>query len=281
MADFTLPANSKITSGDHYPAPDGASNVRVFQIYRWSPDDDANPRVDRFEVDLDECGPMVLDALIKIKSEQDSSLTFRRSCREGICGSCSMNIDGTNTLACLKSIDEVQGDVKIFPLPHMPVVKDLVPDLSNAYRQLASIEPWLKADTAAPEARSGASPGRAREARRTLGMRSVLQLFDRLPELLVERRRVSWPGRASSGLPLGCRQPRRSDGRASRRSRRQLRAVSLPYHHELCEDLPQGIESRQGDRRHKKRNCQPLTAGAPAVRRCYGRNRTWPTSIAA
>ena len=151
MADFTLPANSKITSGDHYPAPDGASNVRVFQIYRWSPDDDANPRVDRFEVDLDECGPMVLDALIKIKSEQDSSLTFRRSCREGICGSCSMNIDGTNTLACLKSIDEVQGDVKIFPLPHMPVVKDLVPDLSNAYRQLASIEPWLKADTAAPE----------------------------------------------------------------------------------------------------------------------------------
>ena len=127
MAEFTLPAHSKITSGDHYPAPDGASNVRVFQIYRWSPDDDDNPRVDRFEVDLDECGPMVLDALIKIKSEQDSSLTFRRSCREGICGSCSMNIDGTNTLACLKSIEDVTGDVKIFPLPHMPVVKDLVP----------------------------------------------------------------------------------------------------------------------------------------------------------
>ena len=151
MAEFTLPAHSKITSGNHYPAPDGASNVRVFQIYRWSPDDDANPRVDRFEVDLDECGPMVLDALIKIKSEQDSSLTFRRSCREGICGSCSMNIDGTNTLACLKSIEDVTGDVKIFPLPHMPVVKDLVPDLSNAYRQLASIEPWLKADADAPE----------------------------------------------------------------------------------------------------------------------------------
>ena len=151
MAEFTLPANSRITAGNHYPAPEGASNVRVFQIYRWSPDDDDNPRVDRFEVDLDDCGPMVLDALIKIKSEQDSSLTFRRSCREGICGSCSMNIDGTNTLACLKSIDEVQGDVKIFPLPHMPVVKDLVPDLSNAYRQLASIEPWLKSESNAPE----------------------------------------------------------------------------------------------------------------------------------
>ena len=151
MAEFTLPAHSRITSGDHYPAPEGASNVRVFQIYRWSPDNDDNPRVDKFEVDLDDCGPMVLDALIKIKSEQDSSLTFRRSCREGICGSCSMNIDGTNTLACLKSIDEVNGEVKIFPLPHMPVVKDLVPDLSNAYRQLASIEPWLKSDKDAPE----------------------------------------------------------------------------------------------------------------------------------
>ena len=114
MAEFTLPANSKISGGDHYPAQDGASNVRTFKIYRWSPDDDANPRIDSFDVDLDDCGPMVLDALIKIKSEQDSSLTFRRSCREGICGSCSMNIDGTNTLACLKSIDDVKGDVKIF-----------------------------------------------------------------------------------------------------------------------------------------------------------------------
>ena len=83
MAEFTLPANSKITAGTHHKAPDSASNVRTFQIYRWSPDDDANPRVDKFDVDLDDCGPMVLDALIKIKSEQDSSLTFRRSCREG------------------------------------------------------------------------------------------------------------------------------------------------------------------------------------------------------
>ena len=146
MAEFALPAHSKLTKGDAYEASNGAKNVKTFQIYRWSPEDDANPRIDSFDIDLDQCGPMVLDALIKIKSEHDSSLTFRRSCREGICGSCSMNIDGTNTLACLKSIDEVKGDVKIFPLPHMPVVKDLVPDLSNAYRQLTSIEPWLKSD---------------------------------------------------------------------------------------------------------------------------------------
>ena len=148
MAKFKLPKNSTLTKGVTHKADSAAQNVKTFEIYRWSPDDDANPRIDSFEVDLDRCGPMVLDALIKIKSEQDSSLTFRRSCREGICGSCSMNIDGTNTLACLKSIDDVKGTVKIYPLPHMPVVKDLIPDLSQPYRQLTSIEPWLKSETA-------------------------------------------------------------------------------------------------------------------------------------
>ena len=151
MAEFTLPRNSKVRKGKIHPGPSGAGNTKTFNIYRWSPDDDDNPRMDTYTIDLDECGPMVLDALIKIKDETDSTLTFRRSCREGICGSCSMNIDGTNTLACLKSIDEVKGDVDIYPLPHMPVVKDLVPDLSAAYAQLASVEPWLKADSQVPE----------------------------------------------------------------------------------------------------------------------------------
>ena len=150
MAEFKLPENSTMTDGKTYKVANAGGEVRNFKIYRWSPDDDANPRIDSFEVDLDDCGPMVLDALIKIKNETDSSLTFRRSCREGICGSCAMNIDGNNTLACLKSIRDVKGDVKIYPLPHMPVVKDLVPDLSQPYRQLTSIEPWLKADSAVP-----------------------------------------------------------------------------------------------------------------------------------
>ena len=151
MAEFTLPRNSKVRKGKIHPGPSGAKNTKTFNIYRWSPDDDANPRMDTYTVDLDDCGPMVLDALIKIKDETDSTLTFRRSCREGICGSCSMNIDGTNTLACLKGIDEVKGDIDIYPLPHMDVVKDLVPDLTAAYAQLASVEPWLKTDTPAPE----------------------------------------------------------------------------------------------------------------------------------
>ena len=106
MAEFTLPANSKITKGTHFPAKSGGKNLRSFKIYRWNPDDAANPRVDTYEIDLDQCGPMVLDALIKIKNEIDPTLTFRRSCREGICGSCAMNIDGSNTLACTKAIDE-------------------------------------------------------------------------------------------------------------------------------------------------------------------------------
>ncbi len=150
MVAFTLPANSRITRGRTYKAPGGAARTKEFRIYRWNPDDGQNPRTDVYEVDLDSCGPMVLDALIKIKNEIDPTLTFRRSCREGICGSCAMNIDGGNTLACLKPIDEIRRPVRITPLPHMRVVKDLVPDLSQVYAQYRSIEPWLQADTPPP-----------------------------------------------------------------------------------------------------------------------------------
>ena len=150
MAEFALPANSKIRKGRDHAAPDGAKRPKKFRIYRWDPDSGETPRIDRYTVDLDDCGPMVLDAVIKIKDEVDSTLTFRRSCREGVCGSCAMNIDGTNTLACTRFIDDIPGDVKIYPLPHMKVVKDLVPDLTDAYAQYAAIEPWLKAETPPP-----------------------------------------------------------------------------------------------------------------------------------
>ena len=151
MAQLTLPKNSRVGAGKTWPAPAGAGRTRRFKVYRWSPDEGGNPRLDSYDIDMDSCGPMVLDALIKIKNEIDSTLTFRRSCREGICGSCAMNIDGTNTLACTQAIDDIRGDVKIYPLPHLKVVKDLVPDLNQAYAQLASIEPWLKTVSAPPE----------------------------------------------------------------------------------------------------------------------------------
>jgi len=150
MVEFSLPANSRVKPGRTHKAPNGAGNVRRYQVYRYDPDSGENPRVDTYEVDADSCGPMVLDALIKIKNEMDPTLTFRRSCREGVCGSCAMNIDGKNTLACTKGNDEVKGDVKIYPLPHLPVIKDLVGDLSNFYAQYAAIQPWLQSETPAP-----------------------------------------------------------------------------------------------------------------------------------
>ncbi len=151
MVQLTLPKNSRITKGKSWPKPQGATNLKEFRIYRFDPDGGENPRLDTYYVDLDKCGPMILDAIIKIKNEIDATLTFRRSCREGICGSCAMNIDGTNTLACLKGIDEVSGAVNIYPLPHLPVVKDLVPDMGQFYAQHRSIEPWLKTTSPEPE----------------------------------------------------------------------------------------------------------------------------------
>lgn len=150
MAEFRLPKNSIVSKGKHHPAPEGASNTRTISIYRYDPDSGKNPRLDTYDVDMDTCGPMVLDAIIKIKNEMDSTLTFRRSCREGICGSCAMNIDGNNTLACTMALADIEGDIKIYPLPHQAVVKDLVSDLTNFYAQYASVEPWLKSDSKAP-----------------------------------------------------------------------------------------------------------------------------------
>jgi len=153
MAEFKLPLNSLIKLGKHFKVltnGNNGNNIKTFIVYRYNPESGENPRTDRFDIDLDHCGPMVLDALLKIKNEIDASLSLRRSCREGICGSCSMNIDGRNTLACTKAIAEIKGDIKIYPLPHQPIIKDLVSDLSHFYAQYASIEPWMKTDSATP-----------------------------------------------------------------------------------------------------------------------------------
>ena len=150
MAQFRLPKGSRIGKGKHFAAAADAGRTKRFRIYRWNPDDGKNPRVDSYDIDLDDCGPMVLDAIIKIKNEIDPTLTFRRSCREGICGSCAMNIDGVNTLACTMPIENIRGDVKIYPLPHLPVVKDLVPDMTHFYAQYASIRPWIRTQSTTP-----------------------------------------------------------------------------------------------------------------------------------
>jgi succinate dehydrogenase / fumarate reductase iron-sulfur subunit len=151
MVEIALPKGSRVEAGTTHPAPQGAKRVRRFKVYRYDPDGERNPRLDTFEIDLDDCGPMVLDALIKIKTEVDSGLTFRRSCREGVCGSCAMNIDGGNTLACTRAIEDIDGDVAVYPLPHMAVIKDLVSDFTQFWAQYESIQPWIQTESSRPE----------------------------------------------------------------------------------------------------------------------------------
>lgn len=148
MVQLRLPPNSRITTGKTFKSKvKDKSSVRKFFIYRYDPETDEKPRMDCFEIDTSIYGKMILDILIAIKDEIDPTLSFRRSCREGICGSCSMNVGGTNTLACISHVDQYKGDIKIYPLPHMHVVKDLVPDMNNFYAQYESIQPWMKKQT--------------------------------------------------------------------------------------------------------------------------------------
>jgi succinate dehydrogenase / fumarate reductase iron-sulfur subunit len=152
MSEFTLPANSKVHPGKTWPLDHAPARDKTFRIYRWNPEDEAPPALDTYKIDLDLCGPMVLDALIAINDHIDPTLAFRRSCREGVCGSCAMNIDGTNKLACLTAIGELKpGPSRITPLPHLEVLRDLVPDLTGLYAQYELIEPWLQSDQAAPD----------------------------------------------------------------------------------------------------------------------------------
>ena len=197
--------------------------------------------------------PMVLDALIWIKNNIDPTLTFRRSCREGVCGSCAMNIDGTNTLACTKAMDDAKAPVRIYPLPHQPVVKDLVPDLKNFYAQYASIEPWLQTDDA--DAREGMEA----EPR---GPRSKLDgLYECIlcaccstscPSYWWNSDRYLGPAALLQANRWVAGQPRRGDRRAARQSRGPVPALSLPHHHELLEGLPEGPQPGEGNRRDKK-----------------------------
>ncbi|MDD5755248.1 MAG: succinate dehydrogenase iron-sulfur subunit, partial [Methylococcales bacterium] len=149
MVEFTLPKNSVVTKAHPSCPPSKGENFYRVEIYRWQPESGKNPHIDTFDIPRDECGSMVLDILLKIKNELDGSLTFRRSCREGVCGSCAMNVNGKNTLACTKSLADYEGDtLKIYPLPHMNVVKDLVVDMTHFYNQYASIKPWIENQTA-------------------------------------------------------------------------------------------------------------------------------------
>jgi len=150
MVELTLPKNSRVRkSGKNYASEAEKSKLRTVRVYRYDPEDQQNPRIDTYKVDASGVS-MILDILIRIKDTLDPTLTFRRSCREGVCGSCAMNINGANTLACTAGLDGYDGDLAIYPLPHQPVIKDLVTDLTTFYAQHASIEPYLQAESPDP-----------------------------------------------------------------------------------------------------------------------------------
>lgn len=161
---FPVPKNaglgpeSRVVEGKTWPAPAGAQRTKRFHIYRYDPESGAGPRLDDFQVDLDDCGPMVLDALIWIKNKVDPTLAFRRSCREGVCGSCAMNMDGTNWLACTRFISELSDPTAVYPLASRSIIKDLVPDLDHLLAQYELVQPWLHAKTPEPEKERLQSP---------------------------------------------------------------------------------------------------------------------------
>jgi succinate dehydrogenase / fumarate reductase iron-sulfur subunit len=172
--NFGVEPRSRIERGRTWSPPAGASRIKNFEIYRYDPDSGRNPRLDTFAVDLDDCGPMVLDALIWIKNTIDSTLTFRRSCREGVCGSCAMNVDGTNWLACTRFISETETQAAILPLANMRIIKDLVPDLTHVLAQYETIGPWLRTMTPAPSRERVQSP---EERRRLDGFYECILCF--------------------------------------------------------------------------------------------------------
>ena len=191
MVQFNLPQNSKIVVGDYYKDKTNSSNIKKVNIYRWDPSQGSNPRIDTFEVDMNNCGPKVLDILFKIKNDIDSSLTFRRSCAHGVCGSCAMNVDGVNTLSCIKSHTDIKGDLNIYPLPHLKVIKDLIGDLSTLYKQYESIQPWLKTSQTGVEKRRNYSISKRQiKTGWILRVYSLCVLFNFMPKLLVEWRKI-------------------------------------------------------------------------------------------
>ena len=147
MVQINLPTNSKVQKGQYYKDKTGSQNIKKININRCDPSKNEKPRIDTYEVDMDNCPSKVLDILNKIKNEIDPSLAYRRSCAHGVCGSCAMNMNGKNGLACTKSHSELDGDINIFPLPHLKVLKDLIGDLDGLYKQYKSIEPWLKSNS--------------------------------------------------------------------------------------------------------------------------------------
>jgi hypothetical protein len=201
---------------------------------------------------------MLLDALMKLKSV-DPTLSFRRSCREGVCGSDAMNINGKNGLACITNLRRPEEPIVLKPLPGLPVVRDLIVDMTQFFKQYNSIKPYLINDTPPPDKERLQSPEEREELDGLYECILCACCSTVLPVVLVEPRQVRRPGRPAAGLPVHRRQPRPGHQRAPRQPRGPLPPVPLPLDHELRRRLPEGAEPDQGDRQDQG------TDGPPAV----------------
>ena len=217
-----------------------------FEIYRYDPDKDERPYMQKLEVELQPTDKMLLDALVRIKNDVDDSLALRRSCREGVCGSDAMNINGKNGLACTTNLRELKEPIVLRPLPGLPVIRDLIVDMTHFFNQYHSIRPYLINDTPPPGTPAVARG--PRRAGRSVRVHPVRVLFHFLPVVLVESGQVRRPGRPAAGLPLHRGQPRRSHRQPPGQPGRPVPPVPLPHHHELRRRLSEGPESDQGDR---------------------------------
>jgi succinate dehydrogenase / fumarate reductase, iron-sulfur subunit len=148
---MSTPASTETTSA-------AGGRTVPFRIYRYDPEHDTKPRMQSFEVTLQPTDRMLLDALLRIKAEKDDSLSFRRSCREGVCGSDAMNINGRNGLACVTNLRELAEPIVLRPIPGLPVVRDLIVDMSHFFDQYHSIKPYLVNETPPPERERLQSP---------------------------------------------------------------------------------------------------------------------------
>jgi succinate dehydrogenase / fumarate reductase, iron-sulfur subunit len=135
----------------------------AFSIYRYNPDVDSKPRMENITVELMPTDKMLLDALMRIKQTGDDSISFRRSCREGVCGSDAMNINGKNGLACITNLRDLKQPIVLRPLPGLPVIRDLIVDMTQFFKQYHSIKPFLINDTPPPEKERLQSPAEREE----------------------------------------------------------------------------------------------------------------------
>ena len=272
-----MTANSNVESSAVAGAAAGTRTVR-FEIYRYDPDKDAKPYMQKLEVQLQPTDKMLLDALMRIKSGcRRQPVAFRRSCREGVCGSDAMNINGRNGLACITNLRDLKEPIVLRPLPGLPVIRDLIVDMSQFFKQYHSIKPFLINDTPPPEKERLQSPEEREELNGLYECILCACCSTCCPSFWWNPDKFVGPGRPAAGLPVHRRQPRPGHQRAARQPERPVSPVPLPHDHELRGRLPEGAESHPGDRQDPRHAGPPrgLTVSAVVIGELERRRLRW------